>query len=203
MEGESSPVKSFETETRPPGGLLILLLMAALIDLGATSHNPHQPAKITWKLNDGQTHELLNETSGIHPPNTRWPDLNFDLSNLFAKQDGLYDKYYRDGIKNHRMGFWACPGYVRNNWKTCGGIESYYCRKKKKKEERACLLSHFSRVQLFATLWTIATRLLCPWDSPGKNTGVGCHAFSRGSSQPRDWTHGSYVSCTGRQVLYH
>ena len=20
-------------------------------------------------------------------------------------------------------------------------------------------------------------RLLCPWDSPGKNTGVGCHAF--------------------------
>ena len=26
------------------------------------------------------------------------------------------------------------------------------------------------------------TRLLCPWDSPGKNTGVGCHSFSRGSS---------------------
>ena len=26
---------------------------------------------------------------------------------------------------------------------------------------------------------------------------------SRASSQPRDWTHGSYVSCTGRQILYH
>ena len=26
------------------------------------------------------------------------------------------------------------------------------------------------------------TRLLCPWDSPGKNTGVGCHDSSRGSS---------------------
>ena len=26
---------------------------------------------------------------------------------------------------------------------------------------------------------------------------------SRGSSQPRDQTHISYVSCTGRQVLYH
>jgi len=25
------------------------------------------------------------------------------------------------------------------------------------------------------TPWTVATRLLCPWDSPGKNTGVGCH----------------------------
>ena len=26
-------------------------------------------------------------------------------------------------------------------------------------------------------LWL--TRLLCPWDSPGKNTGVGCHALLR------------------------
>ena len=31
-----------------------------------------------------------------------------------------------------------------------------------------------NRVQLFATPWTVAPRLLCPWDSPGKNTGVGC-----------------------------
>ena len=32
------------------------------------------------------------------------------------------------------------------------------------------------------------TRLLCPWESPGTNTGVGCHSFSRGSSRPRDQT---------------
>ena len=25
-----------------------------------------------------------------------------------------------------------------------------------------------------------STRLLCPWDSPGKNTGVGCHALLQG-----------------------
>ena len=24
------------------------------------------------------------------------------------------------------------------------------------------------------------SRLLCPWDSPGKNTGVGCHFFLQG-----------------------
>ena len=24
------------------------------------------------------------------------------------------------------------------------------------------------------------TRLLCPWDSPGKNTGVGCHFLLQG-----------------------
>ena len=28
-------------------------------------------------------------------------------------------------------------------------------------------------------------RLLCLWDSPGKNTGVGCHFLSRGSFQPK------------------
>ena len=31
-----------------------------------------------------------------------------------------------------------------------------------------------SRVQLFATPWTVATRLLPPQDLPGKSTGVGC-----------------------------
>ena len=37
------------------------------------------------------------------------------------------------------------------------------------------LLSRFSRVQLCATPETAAHRVPRPWDSPGKNTGVGCH----------------------------
>ena len=37
------------------------------------------------------------------------------------------------------------------------------------------LLSCISRVRLCATWQTAAHRLLCPWDSPGKNTGAGCH----------------------------
>ena len=41
----------------------------------------------------------------------------------------------------------------------------------------------------------LPTRLLCPWDFPGKNTGVVAISFSRGSSQPRDQTH---VSCISR-----
>ena len=43
-----------------------------------------------------------------------------------------------------------------------------------------CVLSYFSRVQLFVTLWTIAHQVLCPWDSPGKNTGVCSHALFQG-----------------------
>ena len=34
------------------------------------------------------------------------------------------------------------------------------------------LLSHFSRIWLCVTPWTAAHH---PWDSPGKNTAVGCH----------------------------
>ena len=36
------------------------------------------------------------------------------------------------------------------------------------------LLSRFSRVRLCATHRQQPTRLPRPWDSPGKNTGVGC-----------------------------
>ena len=40
--------------------------------------------------------------------------------------------------------------------------------------------SHFSHARLFVTPWLQPTRLLCPWDSPGKNSGVGCHALLQG-----------------------
>ena len=38
-------------------------------------------------------------------------------------------------------------------------------------------------IQLFVTPWTVARRLLCPWDFPGKNTGVGCHFLLQGVFQ--------------------
>ena len=41
--------------------------------------------------------------------------------------------------------------------------------------ELAMLLSRFSRVQLCATPQTAAHQASRPWDSPGKNTTVGCH----------------------------
>ena len=42
---------------------------------------------------------------------------------------------------------------------------------------RACARSVVSDS---ATPWTVPSRLLCPWDSPGKNTGVGCHFLFQG-----------------------
>ena len=37
------------------------------------------------------------------------------------------------------------------------------------------VVQSLGRVQLFVTPWMQPTRVLCPWDFPDKNTGVGCH----------------------------
>ena len=55
------------------------------------------------------------------------------------------------------------------------------------------MLSRFSRVRLFVTLWTIAHQALLWVAMPS----------SRGSSQPRNQTHISYVSYIGRSILYY
>ena len=39
------------------------------------------------------------------------------------------------------------------------------------------MLSHFSQVDSLRPHGLYPARLLCPWDFPGKNTGVGCHAL--------------------------
>ena len=44
----------------------------------------------------------------------------------------------------------------------------------------ACVLSRFCHVQLFVTLWTRACQDPGLWDSPVRNTGVGCHALLQG-----------------------
>ena len=49
------------------------------------------------------------------------------------------------------------------------------------------------------TRWTVAPRLLCPWNSLGKNTGVGCHSLLQGIFP----THGLSPSLLYyRQILY-
>ena len=43
-----------------------------------------------------------------------------------------------------------------------------------------CCWSHQIMNHSFATSWTIATRLLCPTDSPGKDTGEACNFLPQG-----------------------
>ena len=46
---------------------------------------------------------------------------------------------------------------------------------------------------------TPPSRLLCPWASPGKNTGVGCHALLQGIFPTQD-SNMHLLHC--RQILY-
>ena len=46
----------------------------------------------------------------------------------------------------------------------------------------------------------LPTRLLCPWASPGKNTGVGCHFHLQGIF-PTQGLNPGVLHC--RKILYH
>ena len=56
-----------------------------------------------------------------------------------------------------------------------------------------------SRVQLFVTPWTIGCLGPLCGDSPGKNTGVGCHALLQGIF-PTQGSNPGLLHC--RQILY-
>ena len=66
-----------------------------------------------------------------------------------------------------------------------------------------CMLSHSVMSDSLKPHGLLLIRLLCPGNFPGKNTGVGCHFLLQGSFGPRDQTHISCISCTGRQILSH
>ena len=58
-------------------------------------------------------------------------------------------------------------------------------------------VSHSVESWLFATPWT--ARLLCPWNSPGKSTGVGSHSLLQ-RIFPTQGLNPSLLHC--RQILY-
>ena len=63
-----------------------------------------------------------------------------------------------------------------------------------------CKCQLLSRVQLFVILWSIACQApLYPWDSPGKNTLVGCRSLLQGIFLTQGSNPGVLQS---RQILY-
>ena len=59
-------------------------------------------------------------------------------------------------------------------------------------------LSHFSRVWLLMTPWTVAFQAPLPMGLSGQEYWSGFVPSSKESSWPREWTHISYVSYIGR-----
>ena len=83
-----------------------------------------------------------------------------------------------------------------------GKVHLYYQKEGKSRSRDACMLSHFSCVQLFVTLWTCSL--------PGSSVHGIVQArilqwvsLLQGIFPTRDQTHISYVSCIGKWVLYH
>ena len=103
------------------GSLLWVALgiLGALGKGGHTNQNPHQSFQITWTLQNGLTREVLNLTTGIHPPNTWWPDMYFNLKDLIQTT--------WSATQTRNFGFWACPGHLKtHNWEICGGAATLF-----------------------------------------------------------------------------
>ena len=66
------------------------------------------------------------------------------------------------------------------------------------------MVSRFSHVQLFTTVWTVVHQaLLSMRISPGKNTGVGCHALLQGIFSTQRSNSSLPCLLHYRQILYH
>ena len=65
------------------------------------------------------------------------------------------------------------------------------------------MLSHSSHFWLFVTPWIVALQAPLSMRFFRQKYWSGLlFSSSRGSSRPRDWTHLSWVSCTGRQIFF-
>ena len=120
-------------------------------------HNRHENSRKEWKRKM-TCHDLLY---AVHTHGALHGDCLICWMSLFHKRGtrGLTSKR-SSSLCMERMGceyFWGEMRFITS-------IRKWKCES----------LSH---VQLFLTPWSITTRLPCPWDSPGKSTGVGYHCL--------------------------
>ena len=78
--------------------------------------------------------------------------------------------------------------------------ELTYIQHEKKKGKKSESVSHSVLSDSLLPQGLQPTRLLCPWDSPGKNTGVGRHSLLQGIFPTQGLNQG-LLHC--RQILYH
>ena len=94
----------------------------------------------------------------------------------------LPPSYYTSSLSDR----WSSDEYLSNSTGTFRGRFPHSSHHRTRKNDQCSLLAvHAREVALVMSdyLWPHGlqpVRLLCPWDSPGKNTGVGCHALLQG-----------------------
>ena len=75
MEDQTGQNKSTQTQATKAIKVLFMLLFLRL----SAAANPHQLLNLIWMILSATTGEVINSTSAIHPKNTWWLDLEFDL----------------------------------------------------------------------------------------------------------------------------
>ena len=83
-------------------------------------------------------------------------------------------------MTNNKVKFWLVKGkenvFVIHNQQK---IDKQNMIKNSNKSRRKKQITEW-KVDKMAMKFTGEKMRLCPWDSPGKNTGVGCHALLQG-----------------------
>ena len=151
---------------------------------------------LDWWLTSSSWFSLLIFTSPW-PPNVRIQGLAFQLAslpNLITAQGFRYYSYVNGGFPGSSDGQEpACnagdlgliPGLGRSPGEGSGNPFQYSCLENSMDRP-------WGRKELDMT--EQLTPSLTPWSSPSQNTGQVAVAFSRGSSQPRDWTQVSRIA---------
>ena len=113
---------------------------------------------------------------------------DIQLANRYLKRCQCNKMQIKTKVRYHFIlvnGFHQKP---TNNkfWSQCGEMGTLlHCWQECKLApllQRTVFTQLLSDVWLFVTLGLQPTRLLCPWNFSGKNTGVGCHSLLMGSS---------------------
>ena len=132
----------------------------------------------------------------------------YTVTRITASQAGMCLPYSSTGIHpdNHHISYRQHQWSVRN-WQsslTAQLLNGPYLPSSQKEKRmtlrNTIVLSHFSHVWSFATLWTVTRQTPL---SKARILEWVAISFSRGSSPPRDQTGVSEVSYIGRRVLYH
>ena len=89
-----------------------------------------------------------------------------------------HDTPYRQEWGGGQLGMWKRRVLAPDSWGACERNEfSESTRLHLPRQARVPAKSHQSCPTLCNHMDCSLPRLLCPWDSPGMNTGVGCHAL--------------------------
>ena len=97
------------------------------------------------------------------------------LSFVFQSYSFTQQKFYGASTEHHAL-------WTQDTVRQCNGHQVYRSLSLllPTNSESVFVVQSPSHVQLFVTPWTTAHQAPCPWDFPGKNTGVGCHFLLQG-----------------------